>query len=244
MGFRPLRLRRFRLWTDPRLPDAWVESVIGALPQGPRRGHLQAPLPEPWVSRVAVVKVYNRRPSHRLLRRLRPGKAVREASGMRVFARAGVPVPPLLAWGEERALGLWQRGVVITERLPATALDEQYQGTRHGEVFAAGMERLAMIHRAGLAHGDARACNFLADGDDVFVIDVEAWSRLNRRSGRRDLVRYLGSALRATGDAETTSALLARYEALAGAPVARRASLLEEARRYALEEAALLGAQR
>ena len=230
-----MRIRRdhFTLWLEPGLETDWIEHVLASLPPGPKRGYVNVPLPASLSPGEAMVKVYNRRPKHTVLRRLRRGKSVREARGMRVFAGAGLPVVRLLGWGEERTFGLWQRGVIITERVHAVTLADAYADAPEPEVFDGGIEQLARIHRAGLSHGDARAGNFMIAGDDVVIIDVEAWSRINPGSRSRDLVRYLGSVIAATGDPGAAESLLDRYEQLAGGSTDSREALLARAAAYA-----------
>jgi len=234
--FMRIRLNHFRVWAEATLELSWVESVLQRLPPGPQRGYLNVPLPAPWSLREAVVKVYNRRPKHKLLRRLRPGKAIREARGLQAFAERGLPVTRLLAWGEERTFGLWQRGFIITERVRCATISDTYGQRHESEVFDAGIEQLAAVHRAGLAHGDARACNFFAAGQEAVILDVEAWSRSTPKTRRNDLIRYLGSAVYATGDLHVAVTLADRYQRCTGNALADRAKLLEQAAHYARKE--------
>lgn len=158
------------------------------------------------------VKVYRRRPEHRLLRRLGRGRAASEAAGFQAFARANLPVVPLLAWAEERRFGLLEKGMVVTAKVAVRTVAEVYAETQGREWLEAVIDELVTIHRAGLAHGDPRTRNFLATRPRVTAFDLPSWSRKARGAQVRDLVRCLGSVTKLVGEAGASHDLLSRYE--------------------------------
>lgn len=181
--------------------------------------------------RRASVKVYNRRAGHGLLRRMRPGRSILEAAGYFAFAQAGLPTARLLVWAEERRAGLWQRGVIATELVDAPTVAEA--AGAQPELIEDAARLLARIHRAGLAHGDARTRNFLATREGVVAFDLEHWAALGAGLAERDLADLLGSALRVTADEAAVVRALAAYAAGGGAAALTEEDAVAEARAWA-----------
>ncbi|PCJ14662.1 MAG: hypothetical protein COB10_03410 [Planctomycetota bacterium] len=212
------------------IPAMWKECVTGTTQRTSRWQ-----LPDEYGTAV-FVKVYRRRPSHGLLRRLLPGRAQREGLGYIEFSNRGIDTIPLLAWGEERYWGLWERGVVVTKAVDAKTVEEEFSTSEDTELLFDTSEQLARIHGVGLSHGDPLVRNFLATRPVPTPFDLPSWSRLSRSSQRRDLIRFLGSIASLTGCLEMTADLLSRYsEQMAHLPQSEE-DLLEEAQKYALEK--------
>lgn len=221
----------WRLWLAPGADAAQVAPAIAALPEGPGRRHLVRDL----AGVRAMVKVYNRRAKHGLLRRLRPGRSVSEAAGYMAFARAGIATPRLLLWGEHRRLGLLERGLIATEMIDAPTIADAGGAP---ELLRATSAALAHIHQAGLAHGDPRTRNFLATAPTPTPFDLCSWSTLTPRAHEWDLVQFLGSALALTGDDSSPAALLDAYTAAGGPAPKCPSDIITRADAYARREGA------
>ena len=153
------------------------------------------------------------RPSLRM--RLQKGNPRRafaaERQAMKALAAAGLPVPPILAEGEDffvtpdcgpslRHL-LHDRDLAEPERLAA---------------FRAAAEGLARFHARGLSHGRPSLKDICWDGRAARFLDLERFAaRRNRLKGHaEDLVMLFLSAFTETGRATPeTEALVAGYRA-------------------------------
>lgn len=220
-----------RLRVDAGLPGDWAQTLwreIAARP-GPRAVAAR-PLPD---GGEAMVKVYHRRKAHGLLRRLRPGRALREGRGYEQFARLNLPIPRLLLYGEHRPRGLHAWGVVVTARIDAPTVAEACDAARDPDLLRATIALLASTHNAGLSHGDAVTRNVLATRPVPTLFDLASWGRADRRSRDNDLVRLLGSVTRLGASRDECAALLAHYGAWAAAPCAPTDGLLDRAAAYA-----------
>jgi tRNA A-37 threonylcarbamoyl transferase component Bud32 len=180
---------------------------------------------------TAFVKVYNPRPKHSALRRLRHSRAMAEGQGYLAFAEAGIPTPRLLAWGEARKRGFWTQGLVVTEVERSPTVAERFRESQELNVLQRAMQCLVLIHQRGLAHGDARLRNFFIDERRVLAFDLCSWQRLKKTSRRDDLVRFLGSCL--TLSEEPVAAELFELYGRAVPIEVERASVLEAAAAYA-----------
>jgi hypothetical protein len=232
--YRELRWGPLRVTAATDLPEPWVREVVE---RATGRGKKSLAV-EPHETGEALVKVYRRRPRHGRWRRLRKSRAVREGEGYREFERRGIPSPRLLLYGERRRWGLWDFGVVATERVEVGTIDMVWPAGRDDGLLAAAAEVLAGIHGAGLAHGDPRLRNFLAARPRPLPFDLASWAPLTRSGHRRDLVRFLGSASLLTGDAGRVEELLARYAEDGPALPDSRGELLAAAADYAREKRA------
>ena len=224
-----------RLRVDAELPVAWIEGLwreIGAAPRG--RSVSVRPCPRgSQQTGEAMVKVYHRRPAHGLLRRLRPGRALREGRGYEEFARLGLPIPRLLAYGEHRPRGLHAWGLVVTARVPAPTVAEACAEGLDLDLLRGVLALIASLHNAGLAHGDAVTRNVLATHPVPTLFDLASWRRADRRTRDVDLERLLGSSMRLGADRDTCAALLAHYAGWAAAPTSPAEVLLDRAAAYA-----------
>ena len=200
-------------------------------------------------SGAALLKVHRVRSlGERLLSCVRGGRARQEWRASRYLGAAGLPVPPALALGEARRLGMLRGSFFAARFLPGLrpaheALDGQPPDKRD-----ALLERLAVLVRAmhdrGFDHRDLHSGNVLAGpgpGDECQVVLVDLHrSRLGVRVGAaaraRALARWLHS-LAGLLDSSARVAWLARYcgseeEARALLPgIERRMARLERVRR-------------
>lgn len=219
-----------RLLVQPRVPVGWIERLCDELPAR-RARWLERALPD---GDVAVVKVYRRRRAHGIVRRLRAGRAAREAAGYRAFAERGLATVDLLGWGERRRRGLLELGFVVTRRLPARTLADRYLDDFDPAPLRAAIDELARIHASGLAHGDARLRNYLDTRPTPVAFDLALWRRATPASVARDLTSLLASATVLAGDGRLAAALLDRFASRRGLP-RPRARLLRRVERAALD---------
>lgn len=185
----------------------------------------------------AFVKVVRRRPGHGIVHRLRKSRATLEGLGYQAFGNAGFSIPPLLALGEQRRLGLFQKGFVATERMEAPDLSDVIEGDLEVGVVRRLAELLGRIHAAGLVHGDPLLRNFLlldSKGADsqILPIDLGGFGPATPESRRRDLIRFLGSVLFHSDDLERAQRAIPRYEAYAPSLGEGESRLLEDAIAY------------
>lgn len=226
--FDGVRLRLAPEFGTDWIPAMWEECVTGTTKRISRWRF-------PGENGIAVfVKVYRRKPSKGLLRRLKPGRAEREGAGYIEFSSREIEVPPLIAWGEERHWGLWELGVVVTKAVDARTVEQEFASSEDTDILFDTAKQLARIHLTGIAHGDPLARNFLATRPVPTPFDLPSWSRLTRASQRKDLIRFLGSMVILTGCPEMTRDLLSRYtNQMDNLPVTEE-DLLNEAQKYAL----------
>lgn len=175
------RHRREHVFEHP-LPDETPAPFAG--PQ---------PLP---LTDCAIVKLCRRRDRHGLWRRIRRGRAAREGCCCVRFAHAGIPTPPLLAFGEQRRRGLHELGVIATVKVDAPTAAQTVRSTGRLDVAIDAARRLAAIHSAGLTHGDALLRNFLDVRGRALPIDLPSAGRFTRLRQRNDLVRMARSVRR------------------------------------------------
>ncbi len=85
-------------------------------------------------------------------------RLAREESGLRAFAKAGLPSPAVV----ERSVS-W----LVFERLP---------NAQHATADKIGAlaDALAQLHEAGFAHGDLHLGNFLLSNDELYLIDGDS----------------------------------------------------------------------
>ncbi len=237
------------MWLAAGVEEAAAGAALGDLPAGEGRHHLVR-----VVAGVrAMVKVYNRRGKHGVVRRLRAGRSVREARGYAAFGRAGIRTPRILMWGERRRWWLLhESGVIVTEMVDAVTVAEAVKAGGGGVEWLEGCAReLAVIHGACLAHGDPRTRNFLAVEDEgsgraggsgcaPMAFDLCSWGRLTEKSREWDLVQMVGSAMALTGDAGVGEAMVRAYEGAGGSGggVRDAARVMREAAAYAQREGA------
>lgn len=219
-GFRPSTRSGCSLWSRG-VPEEWLAKTCDlALGSNQRRFVMDGPRGP--AGPQAFVKIVRRRPGHGVVHRLKRSRATLEAEGYLAFGRAGIPIPPLLAIGERRRLGLFELGFVATERVDAPDAAVLAASDPHGAAVMKVAVTLAKIHAAGLVHGDPLLRNFLLcapppesedAGDDLGVlpIDLGGFGAATRDARRRDLIRLLGSVLFHTDDMDQASSALSRY---------------------------------
>ncbi|MEW6080055.1 MAG: lipopolysaccharide core heptose(II) kinase RfaY [Thermodesulfobacteriota bacterium] len=224
-----------RVHAAPAVDESWILTIWNRYVDSAKYGSVLVDLSETNPAGKAVIKVYVSRRRGNIPRRLKTSRAAHEGRGYLAFARAGIPVVPLLFWGEKRHLALFEAGAVATLHMAADTVSEAFRKTADDKLLHRAAAALGAIHRAGLVHGDPRTRNFLVDGPRLTVIDLPSWSRFSRRSQRNDLMRFLGSAALLTGEIKKTETLLDIYVNKGRPlPVGRR-KLLEMADRYRKE---------
>jgi len=244
-----MQVRRgaFTLAVGDTVDEGWIDRVLGAVRDHVGRGgrtYFRHPLagfesdtPQDCPGE-AFVKVYSRRRAHNLLRRLRRGRAEKEAAGFRAFQSAGVPSVELMAWGEERRRGLWERGLVVTRFINTPNLFSVLMRSRDHGILRDGAIFLANLHRKGLAHGDAGLTNFLPGPSGLLALDLSEWRRESTSGRINDAARMAGSALAAGLPPDSAEEFFEHYLTAAGIPAldAERAQFNRQARRAAAED--------
>lgn len=91
--------------------------------------------------------------------RLRKERTSTEARVMLRLAKAGVPVPRIVAVG---------RFSIYMEKLPGILLKE---ANPSAEIFREIGETLGRIHTRDIAHGDFTPANIMLSGKSIFIID-------------------------------------------------------------------------
>lgn len=163
------------------------------------------------------VKAEFRRPSDALGKRLRTSRAVREGRGLRAFAAAGLPVPRLLAFGEQPKWKPRAGALVVTEKLPGHDASWTLQRHLRADLVAAVAGALGTIHARGFVHGDAALRNFLPLESGMHVVDVPRWAKWTAEGAEDDLAHVVGSALKAGALKAFLPQALDAYRAAAGA---------------------------
>jgi tRNA A-37 threonylcarbamoyl transferase component Bud32 len=204
--FLSLTLSGTRILAREDVPDDWLRTVLERVETAPK--HSSLALPD---GTECHLKRYRRRPSHGILRRLRPGRAGREGRGYLAFRRAGISTVPLVAYGEKRRLGLLQRGFIVTERIPAPSVAEAWRASPRPELVVELARSLGRIHAAGLTHGDPRARNFLDADSGLLVFDLPSWGPCRPKARARDVAKLLSSVVVMTGESGSGRGLLAAY---------------------------------
>jgi len=234
-AFSRLRVGRARLQVAAGVATEWVQELVpwaAALAMKGTQGVVSHQAP-PGRAGEVMVKLYRFRQKDHLWRRLRTSRAVKEGAGYLAFQQRGLLVPELLVSGESRRWGLFELGLVVTTRVPAISVADEFASRGEPDLLFATARELSTIHLAGLAHGDPYTRNFLATRPRPMPLDIASWSRFGRASQLQDLTRFTCSILKLTGDPMRASALLQHY-ASAGLPLPISAdALLDRARAYA-----------
>ena len=184
---------KFNLTDD--VPRDWAQEIWHQALT--REGHswYTTALPEEIGQGEAVVKRYFNKPRHKRFRRLLYGRAAREGKGLILFHHSGIAAVPFLFCAQERRFGLVKRGIVVTIRVPAPNIEEAYLADPDPALLQGTAYALALIHRAGFAHGDPRLRNFLNTPSHQQVLDLASWSRFTPRLQIKDLSRFLGRVI-------------------------------------------------
>jgi tRNA A-37 threonylcarbamoyl transferase component Bud32 len=209
--FSELRAGNARLHLAEGVLADWARELVALVQERKPREIMPYTPPPGWIGE-AMVKVYVRRPKHNLLRLLRAGRSKLEAEGYRAFKERGLAVPELILWGESRKRGLFEFGIVVTMRIDAPSVADAYAASRDDVLLLAVAEQLGRIHKAGLAHGDPYARNFLATKPHPTPLDVASWSKLSKASQVKDLTRFVCSIIKMTDDLNLAETALRHYE--------------------------------
>jgi len=181
-----------------------------------------------------IIKEYRVRGIGNLMKYVfKRSKAAAESRGEQFCRDATIPVPDVLAWGENRRFGLLRQACLIERRIgDAVGLGHYIRDhlatsprAHRAQTMRDVGALLARVHNAGLSHPDFHPGNILvrpnsARDSNLFLIDLHAIRPLRlRRSSRRarDLAK-LYHTLSLITDATARDAMLAGYNAEARGP--------------------------
>ena len=175
-------------------PDAWLEQGV-PLKQG-RSATLALVELE---GRKLVIKRYNiKSAGHALSRAWRPSRAWHswiEAHRLRFL---GIPTPRPLALIERRLGPLRGRAWLITEYCEGPNLQERLAGEKSvpAEIGEALRRLFAQLAAERIGHGDLKATNFIWNGRELNLLDLDAMRKYDseaawRRAWRKDRERFL-----------------------------------------------------
>jgi len=190
-------------------PDAWLEQGVPL-----KRGRSATLALVELEGRKLVIKRYNiKGAGHALSRAWRPSRAWHswvEAHRLRFL---GISTPRPLALIERRLGPLRGRAWLVTEYCAGPNLQERLATAENApaEIDAAVRRLFAQLAEAHISHGDLKATNFICNGEELCVLDLDAMKCHDsegawRQSWRRDRARFLrnwpaGSALQRQMDA-------------------------------------------
>lgn len=183
-----------------RAPE-WLR--LGEVPEGtalrPRRAYRY----QDW-----LVKLYG--PGHPVKDRLRWSAAVRSADWYARLLPFRTPRPILAA--EVRERGRLHAAILVTEFIEGPSLTslwrEPHETARNA--LAAFARFLADMHRRRVHHGDVHPANFLWDGDEWVLIDLDGM-RGRRTTTRRIIERHWVRMLLVLGDETRLRAMFQVY---------------------------------
>jgi hypothetical protein len=160
-----------------------LRTVPGGTPLRPRRAYRYGT----W-----LVKLYGR--GHALKDRLRWSAAVRSADWTARLLPLRTPKPLLAA--EVRRRGRLTAAILITEFVDGPSLTELWRAPAPAaaEALSAFARFLAEMHRRRVHHGDVHPANFLWDGHEWVLIDLDGMRgrrTITRRIIERQWVRML-----------------------------------------------------
>lgn len=185
-----------------------------------------------WHGQPAVAKHRNRR-SYRhpdLEARLVAERLRAEARLLERAAEAGLPVPALYAVDPAAA-------TLVMAQLPGETLERALRAPDGARWLPQLGALLALIHAAGIVHGDPTTSNFVADGEQrLAVIDFGLGAASDDDEQRATDLRVLLESLEAHHpELEARESLLAAYGEWDGAAtVLERLAALEQRGRYNL----------
>jgi tRNA A-37 threonylcarbamoyl transferase component Bud32 len=178
-------------------------------------------------------------------------KAAAESRGEQLCRDAMIPVPEVLAWGDNRRFRVLRQACLIERRIgDAVGLGHYIRDhlatappAQRAQPMSDVGALLAQVHNAGLSHPDFHPGNILVRRNDsgsaeLFLIDLDAIRPLRlfrTRRRARDLAKLYHSLSLAT-DAAALDAVLAGYNAAAAGPaipqrrIARLAQRMETTR--------------
>lgn len=146
-----------------------------------------------------VVKRYNTKNRWHAVRRLLcTSRAVNCWRAAALLEAAGIDIPRPVAVMEERRLGaLRGRSCFIHEHLDGETLDTLLPGAADRATLvtrAAGI--VNNLRASGIVHGDLKATNFLASGDRLYLLDLDATHRAHGRRLQAGLAKDRARFLR------------------------------------------------
>lgn len=140
----------------------------------------------------------NKRPWIRFLTWFRSGEAFKNIAGMLKLWDKGIKTTAPIMAAEKRACGMVKQSWLVYEYLDGTTC------LNHPEYFEGVVSKLAEIHSKGLLHGDPQIRNFVAKGEDIYVIDCnpkpagyfgfsKAYEFAYLRRSQPDIEKYFGN---------------------------------------------------
>ncbi len=204
LNYHKIKIANFKLLKHEALDPDWLKHLIASLHRlpavsyAPNRSRAYVQLPATSPDGQAFVKVYAHtdcqsrgfRRTHPL-RRLLPRYASKEGNAYLKFLRLGLPVPEVLAFGEEWKLGIRHRGLFVVEALDAPSVQLLLHETRKTQWIAKIFSAISTIHRAGITHGDAHLVNFIGLNDKIYSIDIDKSKPISEKGQVTDLVNIL-----------------------------------------------------
>ncbi len=121
------------------------------------------------------------------------------------FARMGIPVPQVVAYGSQRMLGLFLRGAIVTEEIPQAMDLQTLMRARpdllHNQTWLLHLLRLLAesvrrIHEDHFTHGDLKWRNILATTEEmprIFFLDCPNGSHKSCLWHRHSLIKDLAN---------------------------------------------------
>jgi tRNA A-37 threonylcarbamoyl transferase component Bud32 len=146
--------------------------------------------------------------------RLGYGRALRSFDMAGELVSRGLPVPaPRACVQVAEGMLLLTEGILESRDLRALWLEQPQPGLAELLMRSAG-ETLALLHRAGFAHGDCKWSNLLWSGGQFYLVDLDSVRQLKftAAAARSPLPRQLRDLARFTVDAEELGASQQQYD--------------------------------
>jgi tRNA A-37 threonylcarbamoyl transferase component Bud32 len=177
-------------------PDAWIEQGV-ALKRGRSATLARIELED----RPLVIKRYNiKSAGHALSRAWRPSRAWQSWLAAHRLRFLGIPTPRPLALIERRFGPLRGRAWLVTEYCAGPnlqeALADRAESGAPTETLDAVRRLFAQLAAARISHGDLKATNFILNGNQLCVLDLDAMRRHDseaawRKVWKKDRARFL-----------------------------------------------------
>ncbi len=170
-------------------PDRWVESGTPL-----KRGRTCTVIGIQIDGLALVVKRYNiKNLRHRVNRAFRETRAAHCWRAAHLLIRSGIRTALPLAVVEHRLGPLRGKAYFVTEELTGTRLDQLLAEQPPDEMLTLAVEGLATLFErllaARISHGDMKASNLFFDGDQLWLIDLDALRQHRNRTGLRRALR-------------------------------------------------------
>ncbi len=177
-------------------PDAWLEQGAPL-----KRGRSATLALVELEGRKLVIKRYNiKSAGHAVSRAWRPSRAWHSWVEAHRLSLLGIATPRPLALIERRLGPLRGRAWIVTEYCEGQNLQDHLAGHADSgtpaEVLEAARRLFASLAAERIGHGDLKATNFILNGNELCVLDLDAMRRYDSESGwrkawERDRARFL-----------------------------------------------------